>query len=376
MIYLDNAATTRLTEPVLEAMLPYLTSEYANPSAACGFARGARAAVERAREQCAALLGARPEEIVFTGGGTESDNWALRSAPLLTGKRHIITTGIEHHAVLRTCACLEKQGISVTCLKPDREGLVSPDAVERAITADTALVSVMAANNEIGTIQPIREIGAVCRGRGVLFHTDAVQAFGHIPLHVGEMCVDLLSASAHKLHGPKGVGLLYVRNGIALPPLLTGGGQEAGRRAGTLNTPGIVGFGAAAALAMEQMNANAAYMTALRDALLRRVLEKLPGTRLNGHPVRRLPGNLNLCFAPVNASELLTLLDGRGICVSAGSACTASSMEPSHVLTAIGLTRTQANGSLRISLSEETTEAELEIVLQTLTEAVSALSMI
>ena len=277
---------------------------------------------------------------------------------------------------MRTCACLEKQGISVTCLKPDREGLVSPDAVERAITADTALVSVMAANNEIGTIQPIREIGAVCRGREVLFHTDAVQAFGHIPLHVGEMCVDLLSASAHKLHGPKGVGLLYVRNGIALPPLLTGGGQEAGRRAGTLNTPGIVGFGAAAALAMEQMKANAAYMTALRDGLLRRVLEKLPGTRLNGHPVRRLPGNLNLCFAPVNASELLTLLDGRGICVSAGSACTASSMEPSHVLTAIGLTRTQANGSLRISLSEETTEAELEIVLQTLTEAVSALSMI
>ena len=376
MIYLDNAATTRLTEPVLEAMLPYLTTEYANPSAAYGSALIARAAVERARAQCASVVDARPEEIVFTGSGTEGDNWALRSALLMTGKRRIITTKIEHHAILRCCERLRQEGVSVTYLDTDRDGLVQPEAVRRALTDDTALVSVMSANNEIGTIQPIREIGEICRARGILFHTDAVQAYGHIPLNVGEMNVDLLSASAHKLHGPKGVGLLYIRNGLALPPLLYGGAQENGRRAGTTNTAGAAGFGAAAELAAKTMEGSSVKIAAMRDALIRRILTQIPGSSLNGHPEKRLPGNVNVSFSGINGSELLMLLDRQGICASTGAACNTGSEEPSHVLAAIGRTRAQISGAIRLSLSDETTQEELDEAFSALKESVSVLSML
>ncbi len=378
MIYLDNAATTRLTEPVLEAMLPFLTSEYANPSAAYGSALTARAAVERAREQCASLIGALPEEIVFTGSGTESDNWALRSALLLTGKRRIITTKTEHHAVLRCCEQLQKEGAAFTLLDVDGEGLVSPEAVRRALTADgdAALVSVMSANNEIGTVQPLRQIGEICRARGVLFHTDAVQAYGHIPLDVREMHIDLLSASAHKLHGPKGAGLLYIRKGTGLPPFLYGGGQEGGRRAGTSNTAGIAGFGAAAELAGKSMAETSVRVAALRDKFIRRILTELPGALLNGHPSLRLPGNVNVSFPGINGTELVMLLDRQEICASTGAACSTGSREPSHVLTAIGRTRAQANGAIRLSLSDETTREELDAAVTALKESVGVLSML
>ena len=376
MIYLDNAATTRLTEPVLKAMLPFLTSVYANPSASYGFARSAGMAVERAREQCASVIGARPEEIVFTGSGSEADNWALRSALLLTGKRRILTTKIEHHAILRCCEQLQREGKSVAYLDVDKEGVVSPEAVRRALTDDTALVSVMSANNEIGTIQPLREIGEICRARGILFHTDAVQAYGHIPLNVGEMNIDLLSASAHKLHGPKGVGLLYIRNGLALPPFIRGGAQEGGRRAGTTNTAGVVGFGAAAERAGNAMEASSAQVAGLRDAFMARILTEIPGARLNGHPSRRLPGNVNISFAGINGAELLMLLDRQGVCASTGAACSAGSRAPSHVLTAIGRTRAQANGAIRLSLSEETTQEELDAALLALKQSVSVLTML
>ena len=374
MIYLDNAATTRLTEPVLAAMMPWLTEQYANPAGSYGFARQARDGVKQARVRCAGLIGAAPEEICFTGGGTESDNWALRGAIRLTGKRRIITTRIEHHAVLHTCEYLERQGIEVVRLDVDRDGILSPEAVERAISPDTALVSVMAANNEIGTIQPIREIGTLCRKHGVLFHTDAVQAYGHIPLDVEEMQIDLLSASAHKLHGPKGVGLLYIRRCVDLPPLLFGGGQEDGKRSGTLNTAGIVGFGAAAAQAREHLEENMQSIAALRDEMIRRVLAEIPGTSLTGDPVRRLPGNIHLRFENVKGRELLHLLDRCGICASTGSACSAESMEPSHVLSALGLSRLEADSSLRLTLSEETTREELSRTLDALKQAVDALS--
>ena len=373
MIYLDNAATTRLTEPVLSAMLPFLTSEYANPAAGYGFARQARQAVEKAREQCAALLSALPEEIVFTGSGSEADNWALRSALILTGKRHIVTTRIEHHAVLRCCEFLETMGAEITVLDVDADGFVSPEAVREALTENTALVSVMTANNEIGTIQPIREIGGICRSRGVLFHTDAVQAFGHIPLNPEEAGVDLLSASAHKLHGPKGAGLLYVRRGLKLPPLLYGGSQENGRRAGTSNTAGIVGFGAAAEAAMKGMKTEAERIAAMRDTFVGRVLTEIPGVRLNGHLTRRLPGIVSLTFSSLSGSELMMLMDRAGVCVSTGAACSAASREPSHVLTAIGLSRAEANGTIRLSLSGETTQEEMDTAAGVLKEAAAAL---
>lgn len=374
-IYLDNAATTRMREEVLQAMLPYLREDYANPSAIYGFAGAAKKAVAEARKQAADLIGAKPNEIFFTGGGTESDNWAIRGVAETYADRgkHIVTTAIEHHAVLHTCAYLEKQGFSVTYLPVDREGKVAPEALEKAIRPDTILVSVMTANNEIGTIQPIGDLGKIARKRGVLFHTDAVQAYGHVPLNVEDMQIDLLSASGHKLNGPKGVGILYCRENLRLKPLLHGGAQERGRRAGTLNVPGIVGFGKAALLAGKTLHERMERESTLRDRLIERVLAEIPDTEVNGHRRDRLPGNAHFCFRSVEGETLLILLDQKGICGSGGSACTTGSLEPSHVLSAIGLPREIARGSLRLTLSAENTEEELAFVVGELKAVVQRL---
>lgn len=374
-IYLDNAATTRVSEEVLQEMLPFFRETYANPSAIYGFASEAKKAVGIARDRAAALIGAKPNEIYFTAGGSESDNWAIRSvAEGLSDKgKHIITTKIEHHAVLHTCKYLEKNGYEVTYLDVDGEGKVSPEALEKAIRPDTILISVMAANNEIGTIQPIAKIGEIAHERGILFHTDAVQAYGHIPLHVEEMHVDLLSASGHKLYGPKGVGILYIRENVRLLPLIHGGAQERGRRAGTLNVPGIVGFGKAAALAGETMRERAEKETALRDYLIDRVLSEIPYTRLNGHRQDRLSNNAHFCFRFIEGESLLILLDQKGICGSSGSACTSGALDPSHVLLAIGLPHEIAHGSLRLTLSAENTREELDTTVEALKEIVARL---
>ena len=374
-IYLDNAATTRVSEAVLQEMLPYFRDNYANPSAIYGFAGEAKKAVGKAREQAAALIGAKPNEIYFTAGGSESDNWAIRAAAegLADKGRHIITSKIEHHAVLHTCEYLEKQGYEVTYLDVDSDGKVSPEALQRAIRPDTILISVMAANNEIGTIEPLTKIGEIAREKGILFHTDAVQAYGHIPLDVEEMHIDLLSASAHKLNGPKGVGILYCRENVRLRPLIHGGAQERGRRAGTLNVPGIVGFGKAAEVAGETMQEKTARETALRDYLIDRVLAEIPYTRLNGHREERLSNNASFCFRFIEGESLLILLDQKGICGSSGSACTSGALDPSHVLLAIGLPHEIAHGSLRLTLSEETTKEELSFVVETLKEIVERL---
>lgn len=374
-IYLDHAATTRVAEEVLQEMLPYFRETYANPSAIYSFAGEAKKAVGIARERAAALVGAKPNEIYFTAGGSESDNWAVRAAAegLSDKGRHIITSKIEHHAVLHTCAYLEKHGYEVTYLDVDGEGVVSPEALEKAIRPDTILISVMAANNEIGTVEPLARIGEIARGKGILFHTDAVQAYGHIPLNVEEMHIDLLSASGHKLYGPKGVGILYIRENVRLRPLIHGGAQERGRRAGTLNVPGIVGFGKAAALAGETMQERAAKETALRDYLIDRVLAEIPYTRLNGPRQDRLPGNAHFCFRFIEGESLLILLDQRGICGSSGSACTSGALDPSHVLLAIGLPHEIAHGSLRLTLSAENTREELDRAVEALKEIVGRL---
>lgn len=374
-IYLDHAATTRVAEEVLQEILPYFRETYANPSAIYSFAGEAKKAVGIARERAAALVGAKPNEIYFTAGGSESDNWAVRAAAegLSDKGRHIITSKIEHHAVLHTCAYLEKHGYEVTYLDVDGEGMVSPEALEKAIRPDTILISVMAANNEIGTVEPLTRIGEIARGRGILFHTDAVQAYGHIPLNVEEMHIDLLSASGHKLYGPKGVGILYIRENVRLRPLIHGGAQERGRRAGTLNVPGIVGFGKAAALAGENMQERAAKETALRDYLIDRVLAEIPYTRLNGPRQNRLPGNAHFCFRFIEGESLLILLDQRGICGSSGSACTSGALDPSHVLLAIGLPHEIAHGSLRLTLSAENTREELDRAVEALKEIVGRL---
>ncbi len=374
-IYLDNAATTRVAEEVLQEMLPYFRETYANPSAIYSFAGEAKKAVGVARERAAALVGAKPNEIYFTAGGSEADNWAVRAVAegFADKGRHIITSKIEHHAVLHTCAYLEKHGYEVTYLGVDGEGMVSPEALEKAIRPDTILISVMAANNEIGTVEPLARIGEIARGRGVLFHTDAVQAYGHIPLNVEEMHIDLLSASGHKLYGPKGVGVLYIRENVRLRPLIHGGAQERGRRAGTLNVPGIVGFGKAAALAGETMQERAAKETALRDYLIDRVLAEIPHTRLNGPRQDRLPGNAHFCFRFIEGESLLILLDQRGICGSSGSACTSGALDPSHVLLAIGLPHEIAHGSLRLTLSAENTREELDRTVEALKEIVGRL---
>lgn len=374
-IYLDNAATTKVSEEVLQEMLPYFRETYANPSAIYSFAGEAKKAVGIARERAAALIGAKPNEIYFTAGGSESDNWAVRAvAEGLSDKgRNIITSKIEHHAVLHTCEYLEKRGYEVTYLDVDGEGMISPEALEKAIRPDTILISVMAANNEIGTIQPVARIGEIAHARGILFHTDAVQAYGHVPLNMEEMHIDLLSASGHKLYGPKGVGILYIRENVRLQPLIHGGAQERGRRAGTLNVPGIVGFGKAAALAGETMQERAAKETALRDYLIDRVLAEIPYTRLDGHRQERLSNNAHFCFRFIEGESLLILLDQRGICGSSGSACTSGALDPSHVLLAIGLPHEIAHGSLRLTLSAENTREELDRTVEALKEIVGRL---
>lgn len=374
-IYLDNAATTKVHEEVLNAMLPYFTQSYANPSAIYSFAGEAKKAVDAARTQTAKLINANAEEIYFTCGGSESDNWAIKAvAQAYCEKgRHIITSKIEHHAVLHTCQYLETQGWEVTYLDVDDNGTVSLDALKTAIRPDTVLISVMTANNEIGTIEPVAEIGKIAREHGVLFHTDAVQAYGHLPIDVKAMNIDLLSASGHKLNGPKGIGMLYIRKGVKIHPLLHGGAQERNRRAGTLNVPGIVGFGKAAELAGAHMEEKCVQETALRDHLIMRVLTEIPYCSLNGHRTNRLSNNANFSFRFIEGESLLILLDQLGICASSGSACTSGALEPSHVLLAIGLPHEIAHGSLRLTLSEETTIEELDFVVEELKKIVARL---
>lgn len=374
-IYLDNAATTRMKEEVLQEMLPFFRETYANPSAIYGFAGEAKRAVRLARERAAALIGAKPTEIFFTGSGTESDNWALRSVAETCAEKgkHIVVSAIEHHAVLHTCRYLEKQGCEVTYLPVDEDGKVRLETLEKAVRPDTVLVSVMAANNEIGTLEPLAEISRIAHGQGALFHTDAVQAYGHVPLDVGEMEIDLLSASGHKLGGPKGVGILYCRENLRLQPLLHGGAQERGRRAGTLNVPGIVGFGKAASLAGQSLQERMERERCLRDYLIDRVLAEIPHTRLNGHRQDRLPGNVHFCFRDIEGESLLILLDQKGICGSGGSACTSGAIDPSHVLLALGLSPEIARGSLRLTLSEENTMEELDNTVEALKEIVERL---
>ncbi|MCH5280795.1 MAG: cysteine desulfurase NifS [Lachnospiraceae bacterium] len=361
IIYMDNAATTRVDERVWDAMKPYLTEYYGNPASIYSFAEQAKAGVDQAREIVASGIGAKPQDIYFTGGGSESDNWALKATAEAYKEKgkHIITTAIEHHAILHTCQWLEKEGYEVTYLKVNENGLVDPKDVESAIRPDTILVSVMMANNEIGTVEPIKEIGVITREKGVLFHTDAVQAFGHIPIDVDEMNIDMLSASAHKLNGPKGVGLLYIRKGIKIRSFIHGGAQERQRRAGTLNVPGIVGFGEAAKLAFEKMEERSEYERRLRDHLIERVLQEIPYVRLNGDRDKRLPNNANFCFRFIEGESMLILLDREGICGSSGSACTSGSLDPSHVLLAIGLPHEIAHGSLRLTLSDDNTLDEV-----------------
>lgn len=367
-IYLDNAATTRVYPEVMEAMLPFFTENYGNPASIYSFAHTAKDAVYKARETLAEGIHAKPEEIYFTAGGSESDNWALKATAeaYRTKGMHIITTKIEHHAILHTAGYLEKQGFEVTYVNVDERGMVILEELEKAIRPDTILISVMAANNEIGTIQPLEEIGRIAKAHGVLFHTDAVQAYGHIPLDVDQMHIDMLSASGHKVNGPKGIGMLYIRKGVKIRSLIHGGAQERNRRAGTLNVPGIVGFGRAAELAFGRMEERMACETRLRDYLITRIMNEIPYTRLNGDPIQRLPNNANFCFRFIEGESLLILLDQNGISGSSGSACTSGSLDPSHVLLAIGLPHEIAHGSLRLTLSEETTQEEIDFTVNQL----------
>lgn len=375
LIYLDNAATTKTAPEVVDAMIPYFTEQFGNPSSVYGFAAGNKNAIQEQREIIAGVLGAQSNEIYFTAGGTEADNWALKAVAEAYKDKgsHIITTKIEHHAILHTAEYLEKQGFAVTYLDVDEKGLVKIKDVEAAIRPDTILISVMYANNEIGTIQPIQEIGALAHSHGILFHTDAVQAFGQIPIQVDDCCIDLLSASGHKLNGPKGIGFLYIRKGVKIRSFIHGGGQERKRRAGTENVPGIIGFGTAVSRAARTMAERAKKETALRDYLIDRVLEEIPYCRLNGDGSRRLPNNVNISFQFVEGESLLIMLDMKGICASSGSACTSGSLDPSHVLLGIGLPHEIAHGSLRLTLSEETTKEELDYVITCLKEIVGHL---
>lgn len=375
MIYADNAATTNMSRAAIDAMLPYLDKIYGNPSSLYAFGQRAKEALENARERIAVCLGCGARELTFTSGGSEADNQAILSAAALgarRGKRHIISTAFEHHAVLHTLKKLEKEGYSITLLDVHENGLVTAEQVRKAICPDTCLVTVMYANNEIGTIQPVREIGAVCREAGVLFHSDAVQAAGHLPIDVTAQNIDLLSLSAHKFHGPKGIGVLYARRGVPLASLIEGGAQERGKRAGTENVPAIMGMAAALEDACAHLEQNAARVSALRDKLIAG-LSEIPHSVLNGDPARRLPGNVHFCFEGIEGESLLLLLDDKGICASSGSACTSGSLDPSHVLLALGRPHEIAHGSLRLTLSEETTEAEVEYLIRAVREAVAHL---
>jgi len=372
-IYMDNAATTATRPEVLEAMLPYFTQNYGNPSSIHSFGRDARRAMENARKQVAAALGCEPREVYFTAGGSESDNWAIRCALQAKKGKHILTSAIEHHAVLHTCEYMEKQGYEVTYLPVDEYGIVSAEAVRNAIRPDTALITIMAANNEIGTIQPVAEIGKIAKEAGILFHTDAVQAVGAVPIDVKEWNVDMLSLSGHKFHAPKGVGALYIRKGIRISNLIYGGAQERGLRAGTENLPGIVGLGKAIELAVAELPEYAVRMTILRDRLIDGILAKVPDVQLNGHRTQRLPGNVNVSVRYVEGEALLMRLDLAGIAASSGSACTSGSLDPSHVLLAIGLPHEIAHGSLRLSLGTDTTEEDVDYVLETLPNIVNTL---
>ena len=364
-VYLDNAATTAVKTSVLEKMIPYFSEEYGNPSSLHGFGQQARKAVELAREQVAKALGAKPKEIIFTGCGTESDNMALRGVAAMKKAKghHIITSSVEHHAVLHTAQALEKEGFEVTYLPVDEYGRVSAQQVAEAIRPDTILVSIMFANNEVGTVMPIAEIGSVCREKGVLFHTDAVQAVGHAHIDVEQMKIDLLSLSAHKFHGPKGSGALYVRSGIRLPSFLVGGAQENNRRAGTENVPGIVGLGAAIELATKDIDRDVAELVKKRDKLMRGIEERIPFVKLNGHPTERLPGNVNYSIRYIEGESILLMLDINGIAASSGSACTSGSLDPSHVLLAMGMDHETAHGSVRMTLCEDTTDEQIDYVL-------------
>lgn len=375
MIYLDNAATTRTAPEVVDAMMPYLTGQYGNPSAIYSLGSAAKKAVNQAKRTIAGGIGAKQEEIYFTAGGTESDNWALKAAAEAYGEkgRHIITSKIEHHAILHTCEYLEGKGYEVTYLDVDRDGLVDPAALEAAIRPDTILISIMYANNEVGTMEPIEEIGAIARAHGVLFHTDAVQAFGQVPIDVEALHIDMLSASGHKMNGPKGIGFLYIRSGLKLKSFLHGGAQERNRRAGTENVPGIAGLEAAAARALDRMEKKAEKETRLRDYLIDRIEREIPYCRLNGHRTKRLPGNVNFSFRFAEGESILIMLDMKGICASSGSACTSGSLDPSHVLLAMGLKQEEAHGSLRLTLSEENTKEELDLVAEELKRIVGRL---
>ena len=374
-IYADNAATTRMSRTAIEAMIPYMENVYGNPSSLYSIGQEAKEALDQAREQVAAVINADPKEILFTSGGSEADNQALRSAAAIgarKGKKHIISSAFEHHAILHTLNRLEKEGFEVTLLPVHENGLIVPAELEAAIREDTCLVTIMTANNEIGTIQPIGEIGEICKRHGVIFHTDAVQAVGHLPIDVKEMNIDMLSASAHKFHGPKGVGFLFARKGIALMNLIEGGAQEKGKRAGTENVPGIMSMAAALKEASDHLGENAAHQTALRDRLIRGLLE-IPHSALNGDAQRRLPGNANFCFEGIEGESLLLLLDDKGISASSGSACTSGSLDPSHVLLAIGRVHDVAHGSLRLSLGEDITEEEVDYIIQSVKEVVEYL---
>lgn len=374
-IYLDNAATTMMEKETVEAMLPYFTQYYGNPASIYSFAGEAKKAVSESRRTIAEFIGAGEEEIYFTSGGSESDNWALKAtAEAYAAKgKHIITSKIEHHAILHTCEWLEKNGFSVTYLDVDKEGFVAPETLKAAIRPDTILVSIMTANNEIGTIEPIKELADITHEAGALFHTDAVQAFGHIPINVDEAGIDMLSASGHKIGGPKGVGILYIRKGVKIRSFIHGGAQERSRRAGTHNVPGIVGFGKAVNLAKESLKDRIGYESGLRDYLIDRVLKEIPYVRLNGPKENRLPNNASFCFRFIEGESLLILLDQNGICGSSGSACTSGSLDPSHVLLAIGLPHEIAHGSLRLTLSEHTTKEEINYTVDKLVEIVARL---
>ena len=375
LIYLDNAATTQVYPEVVDAMLPYFTEHYGNPSAIYSFADEAERAVDHARGEVADLIGAKKDEIYFTGGGSESDNWALKAtAEAYASKgKHIITTKIEHHAILHTCEYLEKRGFEITYLNVDRDGLISLDELKAAIRPDTILISVMFANNEIGTIEPIAEIGEIAKEHGVLFHTDAVQAYAQVPIHVDEMHIDMLSASGHKLNGPKGIGFLYIRKGVKIRSFVHGGAQERSRRAGTENIPGIVGLGAAVERAMRIMDSKTRKEIELRDYLIGRLENEIPHCWLNGHRTKRLPNNINFSFLFIEGESMLIMLDMKGICASSGSACTSGSLDPSHVLLAIGLKHEEAHGSLRLTLSEDSTKEEMDIVAEEVKKIVQRL---